>query len=87
MTPEKLITDYIAYVWMDGDAESLEPETPIAELNIVDSMGIFDLVSFLQSTFDVTVPTQDVTLKNFRSVQTISDLVSRLHEDDGGQAA
>ncbi|MBO8200445.1 acyl carrier protein [Streptomyces smyrnaeus] len=87
MTPQKLISDYIVDVWMDGDAESLEPDTPLTELNIIDSMGIFDLVGFLQREFSMTVPMQEVTLKNFRSVRTISALVVRLRQDEGGNAA
>ncbi|MFI8849559.1 acyl carrier protein [Streptomyces sp. NPDC053499] len=87
MTPQKLISDYIVDVWMDGDAESLEPDTPLTELNIIDSMGIFDLVGFLQREFSITVPIQEVTLKNFRSVRTISALVGRLRQNEGGNAA
>lgn len=87
MTPSKLITDYIADVWMDGDAEGLEPETPIAELNIIDSAGIFDLVHYLQNEFRITVPLREVSLKNFRSVRAISDLVVRLQQAEGGSAA
>ncbi|WP_425245684.1 acyl carrier protein [Streptomyces sp. NEAU-NA10] len=82
MTPQKLITDYIADVWMDGDAEGLEPQTPIAELNIIDSAGVFDLVHFLQTEFRITVPLHEVSLDNFRSVSAIAALVDRLRSDD-----
>ncbi|OEV02439.1 acyl carrier protein [Streptomyces oceani] len=87
MSPTKLITDYIADAWMDGDADGLEPHTPIAELNIIDSAGIFDLVQYLQDEFRITVPLREVSLRNFRSVQTICDLVERLRKDEGGTAA
>nr|BAG84262.1 putative peptidyl carrier protein [Streptomyces griseoviridis] len=82
MTPQNLIFDYIADVWMDGDAEGLEDETPIAELNIIDSAGIYDLVHYLQGEFRITVPLQDISLKNFRSVSTITALVDRLQKAD-----
>ncbi|WP_027760860.1 acyl carrier protein [Streptomyces sp. AA1529] len=87
MKTQKLISDYIVDVWMGGDAESLEPDTPLTELNIIDSMGIFDLVGFLQREFSITVPMRDVTLKNFRSVRTISAMVDRLRQDEEGNAA
>ncbi|WP_019359840.1 acyl carrier protein [Streptomyces sp. AA1529] len=87
MKTQKLINDYIVDVWMGGDAESLEPDTPLTELNIIDSMGIFDLVGFLQREFSITVPMRDVTLKNFRSVRTISAMVDRLRQDEEGNAA
>ncbi|WP_371525596.1 acyl carrier protein [Streptomyces sp. NBC_01283] len=87
MTPQKLITDYIVDVWMDGDADGIEPETPIAELNIIDSVGIFDLVHHLQDEFRITVPVSEVSLKNFRSINSICDLVERLRKEKGGSAA
>ena len=87
MTSQKLIADYIADVWMDGDSESLEPETPITELNIIDSLGIFDLVHFLQSQFGITVPLHEISLTNFRSVNAISAMVDRLRDAEGGSAA
>ncbi|MFD5654815.1 MULTISPECIES: acyl carrier protein [unclassified Streptomyces] len=87
MTPRKLITDYIADAWMGGDAEGLEPDTPIAELNIIDSAAIFDLVHYLQGEFRVTVPLPEVTLQNFRSVNAICALVDRLKQNEGGTAA
>ncbi|UNS99801.1 acyl carrier protein [Streptomyces tubbatahanensis] len=87
MKTQKLISDYIVDVWMGGDAESLEPDTPLTELNIIDSMGIFDLVGFLQREFSISVPMRDVTLKNFRSVRTISAMVDGLRQNEKGDAA
>ncbi|EST35967.1 hypothetical protein N566_16950 [Streptomycetaceae bacterium MP113-05] len=87
MNPRKLITDYIVDVWMDGDAEGLEPETPLTELNVIDSAGIFDLVHHLQNEFRITIPLKEVSLKNFRSVETISALVERHQRTEGGNAA
>ncbi len=87
MTSRELITDYIVDVWMDGDAEGLEPETPIAELNIIDSVGVFDLVHHLQSTLRISIPVQEISLRNFRSVNAIAELVDRLQESQGGNAA
>ena len=87
MTSRELITDYIVDVWMDGDAEGLEPETPIAELNIIDSVVVFDLVHHLQSTLRISIPVREISLKNFRSVNAIAELVDRLQESQGGNAA
>ncbi|CAM5350607.1 putative acyl carrier protein PigG [Streptomyces abikoensis] len=67
---------------MDGDAGGLEPDTPIDELNIIDSAGVFDLVHFLQQEFRVTVPLRQISPANFRSVNAISDLVGRLQTGD-----
>ncbi|MEW2033296.1 acyl carrier protein [Streptomyces roseifaciens] len=87
MTPQKLITDYIVEVWMDGDADGLEPDTPIDELNIIDSAGVFDLVHYLQQEFRVSVPLRQISPANFRSVNAISALVGRLQAGEGATTA
>jgi acyl carrier protein len=38
----------------------------------INSLGIMQLVSFIEEEFQVTVPAEDVTLENFRSVRTIT---------------
>ncbi|GHE88914.1 acyl carrier protein [Streptomyces longispororuber] len=88
MSTQQSIINYIADVWLDGDAEGLDAQLPIAELNIIDSAGIFDLVHYLQSDFRVTVPLQEISPANFRTVDAIAALVERLRAADkaGGEA-
>lgn len=38
----------------------------------INSLGIMQLVTFIEEEFQVTVPAEDVTLENFRSVRTIT---------------
>ena len=38
---------------------------------LVDSVGMMSLVVFIEDTFDVHVPPEDVTIENFLSVSTI----------------
>ncbi|GGS19502.1 acyl carrier protein [Streptomyces aureoverticillatus] len=81
MTTEQSIINYIADVWLDGETEGLDSDLPIAELNIIDSAGIFDLVHYLQSDFRITVPLQEISPANFRTVDSIAALVERLRTD------
>ena len=86
MITEQSIIDYIATVWLGGDTEGLDTDTPLAELNIIDSAGIFDLVHFLQSEFRITVPLPEVAPGNFQTVGAIAALVDRIrHEKEGAR--
>mgnify|MGYP000126731445 CR=1 FL=1 len=38
---------------------------------LVDSVGMMSLVVFIEDTFDLSVPPQDVTIENFLSINTI----------------
>jgi peptidyl carrier protein len=78
MTIEQVITAYVADAWLGGDAEGLDAGLPLAEMNIIDSVAMFDLVHFLQDQFQVRVPLGEVTPGNFATIKAISRLVERL---------
>jgi acyl carrier protein len=39
---------------------------------IIDSLGVLKLVSFIEHQFQVEIPDEDVTLKNFRCLKDIA---------------
>lgn len=84
MITEQSIIEYIATAWLDGDTEGLDTETPLTELSIIDSAGIFDLVHFLQSEFRITVPLHEVAPGNFQTVGAITALVDRIQNEKEG---
>lgn len=45
---------------------------------LIDSFGILDLLSQLETAFGVTVANDDLTWQNFRSVEQIARLISSL---------
>ncbi|PSM42631.1 acyl carrier protein [Streptomyces dioscori] len=81
MSTQQSIINYIAGVWLDGDTEGLDAQVPLAELNIIDSAGIFDLVHYMQDDFRITVPLQEISPANFRTVDTMAALVERLRRE------
>jgi acyl carrier protein len=44
----------------------------------VDSMGLFDLLQFVEREFDVSVPTEEFAPQKFSSIRSILDLVNEL---------
>ncbi len=51
------------------------PDTPLIEEQVIDSMGVMELISYLQETFDVELDMEDLTIENFESIRRISELV------------
>ncbi|CAM3121444.1 acyl carrier protein [Streptomyces albus] len=84
MNTEQSIINHIATVLLDGDSEGLDSETPLTELNIIDSAGIFDLVHHLQDEFRITVPLPEVSPENFATVHAMAALVDRLRAEQEG---
>jgi acyl carrier protein len=72
------ILQKISELYLGQDDSDLEMETPLLELNIIDSSAIFDLVNLLRQEAGVVVPMNEVTPVNFASVQAMVDLIERL---------
>jgi acyl carrier protein len=49
--------------------------------DIVDSLGLFELVEFVEREFQVAVPTAQFTPQRFSSIQGILDFVAELRAD------
>ena len=47
----------------------------LVEAEVMDSLGIMKLILFLESSFSVKISDEDLTLENFRSIETIYSLV------------
>ena len=47
----------------------------LIETGILDSVGVFDLVAFLESRFGIEIPDTELAWKNFETVQRITGLV------------
>ena len=48
----------------------------LLEEEIIDSLGIFTLVSFIEDSFGVSVEPEEVNLDNFETVEAIAALVN-----------
>jgi acyl carrier protein len=56
----------------EGD---LENDFPLVEQGIIDSMGIFRLVNFLEDKFGFTFDPQELLLENFETINAIKAFV------------
>ena len=59
----------------DPDA-TITDETPLLG-GIIDSLGLMQLVAFIEETFEVQIADGDITSTNFRSVADIDRLLAR----------
>ena len=54
------------------------------EQGYIDSVGVVELLAYLQSTFGVDVPENDLTSDRFTSIEGIAEVVARLMPDPPG---
>lgn len=52
-------------------------EDSLLESGIVDSLGVLELVEFLETAFGISVTEEDLLPENFDSIRRMADLVGR----------
>ena len=67
----------VAEVVADPGVTSLPHDEDLLAADLIDSMGIQQLVTFLEANFGITVADEDLVPENFRSVESIADFVAR----------
>ncbi len=60
-----------------GDDRPLDARTPLFSEGIVDSIGLLEMISFIEERFRVTVHPSDLVLENFESVGAMCRFLDR----------
>jgi acyl carrier protein len=73
---QRLILDYLkTEVLVDDGAAALTPESPLLQ-GRVDSLGLNQLIGFLEDEFEIEVDDDDMREEHFATVSTITRLVT-----------
>lgn len=72
---KQIITEFIAEELLSSDSMVDDDEMLLSD-GVVDSLGMIRLVSFIEESFDIEIPPQDLTIQHFRSINTISAYLS-----------
>lgn len=69
-------------------AEPLERQTDLVMVGALDSLMIIDLVTYVETAFGVHVQPSEVTPQNFRSVESLTHLITeKLAEQQPGRTS
>ena len=91
MNPNDLRARLCAFI---DDAVSLDPDVPVAPdtdllmTGLVDSLGVVQIVSWMEQELGIVVEPTDVVLEHFQTVDAMADFVEgRLARSDAAAAA
>jgi acyl carrier protein len=56
---------------------TLRDDDSLLESGIIDSLGVLDLVTFIEEEFKITVADDDLTPENFQNIERIMAFVGR----------
>lgn len=79
-TPDEQIFNTLAsfFAQQGGGREpatAVAPDTDIIGEGLVDSLGIFKLIAFVEEKFAVTIEPDEVLLENFQTLRAVRNLI------------
>lgn len=73
---QAIIIKYIQENLLGGRTSiALSPEDDLLGSGILDSMGVMRLVVFVEETFQIKIPPEDIVIENFMDVNAITNYV------------
>lgn len=80
---EATVRDFLT-TQLHKDGRQLGAEESLLESGTIDSMGVLQLVAFLESTYSIKVGDDDLVPENFDSIAAITAFVERCQAGAGG---
>jgi acyl carrier protein len=63
-----------------SDFESINDSDSFMEKEIIDSTGVLELTSFVETEFEITIEDEEMTPDNLDSIEKLANFVSRKKE-------
>ena len=77
-TDEQIFSTLASFFAQEGTGQApvaVGPDTDIIAEGLVDSLGIFRLISFVEENFPVTIAPDEVLLENFQTPRALRNLI------------
>lgn len=71
------IRNFILQKFPIARKRAIRDETPLLQSGIIDSLGVLDLISYLETSFGVSVADDELVPENFADINRIASLVAR----------
>lgn len=75
MTIQKTLQDFISKELLSGSFEVETDESLLAD-GMVDSLGMLRLVTFIEETYSIQIPPEDLVIENFFTIDVIAAYLS-----------
>jgi len=70
------LKEFIKNMFPGTGSSELSDDDKLLEMGIVDSLGVLEIVTFIQTTYSITVNDEDITGENFDTINNITTYVS-----------
>jgi acyl carrier protein len=69
------LKEYVVRELLHGDGRGLDFESPLLEWGVLGSFSMVALIEFLQRSYQVEIPSDEVVPENFQNLSAISRMV------------
>lgn len=73
------LRSYVTEQILQDSNTMIEPDTPLLEWGILNSISTVRLIGFIREKFAVDVPPEEVVGSNFKDLRSISQLLTQLN--------
>jgi acyl carrier protein len=77
MIEERIRRYIIEKLGFDGPIETLTDEYPLIKNRVLDSMAIFQLVTFLEAEYDIQIDDEELVPEHFGTLTSIARLINQ----------
>jgi acyl carrier protein len=75
------LRDYVSERILQDPTVTIEPDTPLLEWGILNSISTVQLIGFIRERFQVHVPPEEVAGRNFKDLLSITLLLTKLNTE------
>jgi len=75
-TTEKIRT-FLLKKFPGAKKQRLDIDVPLLQSGIVDSLGVLDIVAYIEQTFAISVSDEELSPDNFSSISALASFVSK----------
>jgi acyl carrier protein len=72
MEINEILLVYIKKEIIESELDELKEDDELLSTGLVDSMGIMRIVRFIEKTFKISIPFEDMTIENFMTIKAIT---------------
>jgi acyl carrier protein len=77
MDRQSILTDYIKNEIIRNRNAKLGLDEDLLSAGILDSLGILQLVAYIDKTFSIQIPDEDVVYDNFKSINSLTSYLQQ----------
>jgi acyl carrier protein len=71
------VREFLATTLRVDNADALDPDTPLIQRGVIDSIDLLQLVEFLERRFNISIDETEILPSNLRSLAQIERFVAR----------